>query len=81
MGFSAKEVQCLRNTIPLEMMGKERFDAGTLFEYMLERFQYCRKEWGMNELPSGEVAEWWKTLYQDYCLNCYLSRVVNLKLG
>jgi hypothetical protein len=68
--FSAREIQYLRNTIPTEMIGKERFDAGTLFEYMVERFQFCRSEWGMTDLPS-EVVDWWKILYQNDCLECY----------
>lgn len=67
--FSAKEIQCLRNTIPSAMLGKERFDAGTLFEYTFERFQFCRSELGMSALPA-EGVELWKALFQNHCVIC-----------
>lgn len=67
--FSAKEMQCLRNTIPQEAVGKERYDAATLFEYMIERSAYCRSKWGMKELPD-DYLQWWKVVYQSACLEC-----------
>ena len=61
--FTAKEIQCLRDTIPIESLGKERYDAAALFEYMWERFEYCRNHLGMTDLPSDSQRTWWLEIY------------------
>ena len=60
--FSAKEIQCLRNTIPVAELGRERYDAATLSEYMFDRFEYCRGKWEMHDLPN-DYSEWWNINY------------------
>jgi len=48
---SAKEQQCLRDTMPPERLGPVRYDPATVGQNVLERFKFCRTNLGMNDLP------------------------------
>jgi hypothetical protein len=49
--ITAKDHQCLRDTMPLERLGQVRYDLETLGLKMLDRFKFCRDNLGMNDLP------------------------------
>jgi len=46
---SAKEYQCLRETMPPDLLGEKVYDTATLGEDLLQRFRFCREQWGMKD--------------------------------